>query len=399
MRWSAAFIATCMVVIAASLAATAYLVLGFTGVEAIATALTVLAVLAAYNLFSSRGREDASLSDGAERAAPDPAAQRDHAVGGPFHGLARDEIVGLIRGALTANRVDLYLQPIVTLPQRKVRHYEVLMRLRTEDGAIVTPSDFLGYARDGGLMPLLDNAMLLRATQVVRRLAAKNSEIGLFCNIAAATLADTAVFAQVADFLAANRPFASFLTFQLTQDARRALGPSEQANLMQLASLGFRFSMDRVGDLAIEPRALADQGFRFAKVPAALMLHHAGAAVGDIHPADLCNLLARYGIDVIADRIESEGTVVDLLNYDVRFGQGLLFGAPRPVRADVFQGAPERPPQARVEDAPIPAEAKPVAIASGAPARRREPAEPAGQAAVRTPSGLTRLARDMVRRA
>jgi hypothetical protein len=62
MRWSAAFIATCMVVIAASLAATAYLVLGFTGVEAIATALTVLAVLAAYNLFSSRGREDASLS-------------------------------------------------------------------------------------------------------------------------------------------------------------------------------------------------------------------------------------------------------------------------------------------------------------------------------------------------
>jgi cyclic-di-GMP phosphodiesterase, flagellum assembly factor TipF len=532
MRLSAAFIATCMVVIAASLAATAYLVLGFTGVEAAATALTVLAVLAAYNLFSGRGHEDAGLGrqisdlsvgtaqlavqvgelgrrmvavetavvdaaagvrtaaaplageieelgtlvnqlaesvaahelalvsaalpspggggsasaqgasrgrvdmqghappapadrspypDGAERqsersatlpfsaggdaAPPQPAtlpeaAQLDPALGGRFDGMARDEIVALIRAALAANRVDLYLQPIVTLPQRKVRHYEVSMRLRIEGGAIVTPADFLGYARDGGLMPMLDTAMLLRAAQVVRRLSARSSEIGLFCNIAAATLADAAAFAQVADFLAANRSFASFLTFGLAQDALRALGRAERSNLMQLAGYGFRFSMDGVGDLAIEPRALADQGFRFARVPATLILGHAGAAAGDIHPADLGNLLGRYGIDLIADRIESEGTVADLLDYDVRFGQGPLFGAPRPVRAEVFQGAPERPPQARLDEVPIPPEAKPVEIATGAPIRRREPAEPAGQAApARTPSGLSRLARDMMRRA
>ena len=40
----------------------------------------------------------------------------------------------IVRGAIEANRIDLYLQPIVTLPQRKVRYYEAMTRLRTEDG-------------------------------------------------------------------------------------------------------------------------------------------------------------------------------------------------------------------------------------------------------------------------
>lgn len=41
----------------------------------------------------------------------------------------------------------------------------------------------------------------------------------------------------------------------------------------------------------------------------------------------------------MAERIETENTVVDLLDYDVRFGQGFLFAPPRPVRAEALQGA------------------------------------------------------------
>jgi len=50
-------------------------------------------------------------------------------------------------------------------------------------------------------------------------------------------------------------------------------------------------------------------------------------------------LLARAGIGLIAERIENEMTVVDLLDYDVRFGQGFLFSPPRPVRAEALQGS------------------------------------------------------------
>jgi cyclic-di-GMP phosphodiesterase TipF (flagellum assembly factor) len=69
-------------------------------------------------------------------------------------------------------------------------------------------------------------------------------------------------------------------------------------------------------------------------VPASLLLDRSKGACSDIHPEDLTDLLARSGIDLISERLESEGMVVDLLDYDVHFGQGFLFSPPRPVQAD-----------------------------------------------------------------
>ncbi|MEP7030692.1 MAG: EAL domain-containing protein, partial [Pseudolabrys sp.] len=79
--------------------------------------------------------------------------------------------------------------------------------------------------------------------------------------------------------------------------------------------------------------------FRFLKVPGKLLLNKAANEQSDIHPEDLADLLARCGIDLIGERIESENMVLDLLDYDVRFGQGFLFSAPRPVRAEALAGA------------------------------------------------------------
>ena len=74
-----------------------------------------------------------------------------------FRASARESIADLIAKAVDANRIDLYLQPIVTLPQRKVRYYEAMSRLRTEDGDIIPAVDFIDVAESVGLMPKIDN--------------------------------------------------------------------------------------------------------------------------------------------------------------------------------------------------------------------------------------------------
>jgi cyclic-di-GMP phosphodiesterase, flagellum assembly factor TipF len=289
----------------------------------------------------SAAPETAKTADGAELGEPE--ADQTAPAGGRFKGLTRGDVVALIRRAIEANRVDLYLQPIVTLPQRKVRYYEALTRLRSDDGELLLPADFLPFAESGGLMPMIDNVLLFRCVQVVRRLTSKNREIGLFCNIAADTLVDSATFPQFSEFMEANRALAASVVFEFSQATVRAMGPLEQESLAGLAQLGFRFSMDRVTDLKIEPRELAAHGFRFVKVPAILLLARAATTASDIHPADFSDLLGRFGIDLIAEKIESEGTVVDLLDFDVRFGQGFLFSPPRPVRSEVLQGVADQP--------------------------------------------------------
>ena len=55
----------------------------------------------------------------------------------------------------------------------------------------------------------------------------------------------------------------------------------------------------------------------------------------------MSDLLARYSVSLIAERIEAEAQVVDLLEFDVRFGQGFLFSQPRPVRAEALRDTAE----------------------------------------------------------
>jgi cyclic-di-GMP phosphodiesterase TipF (flagellum assembly factor) len=250
------------------------------------------------------------------------------------NGRNQPQMVATLRNAIDENRIDIFLQPMVTLPQRKVRFYEAVTRLRDERDQLIAAEEFISIAEASGLIGRIDNMVMLRCVQVLRRLMVRNKDVGVFCNVAASTLGNSTSFAQCLDFLEANRALAPSLVLEFKQSTFRNLGPAETENLAALAQRGFRFSMDHVTDLRIEPRELADRGVRFIKVPASLLLDPKQASTSDIHPSDLSDLLGRFGIDLIAERIEGERAVVDLLDYDVRFGQGFLFAPPRPLRPE-----------------------------------------------------------------
>ncbi|MCK1298119.1 EAL domain-containing protein [Bradyrhizobium sp. 24] len=250
------------------------------------------------------------------------------------NGRNQTQLLATLRNAIDENRIDIFLQPMVSLPQRKVRFYEAVTRLRDERDQLVAAEEFISIAEASGLIGRIDNMVMLRCVQVLRRLMVRNKEVGVFCNVAASTLGNSTTFAQYLDFLEANRALAPSLVLEFKQSTFRNLGPAETENLAALAQRGFRFSIDHVTDLRIEPRELADRGVRFIKVPASLLLDPRQASASDIHPSDLSDLLGRFGIDLIAERIEGERAVIDLLDYDVRFGQGFLFAPPRPLRPE-----------------------------------------------------------------
>jgi cyclic-di-GMP phosphodiesterase TipF (flagellum assembly factor) len=265
-------------------------------------------------------------------AIPTPAAVVAEAAPRP-----QPQLLAAVKNALEENRLDIYLQPMVTLPQRKVRFYEAVTRLRDDKDQIIAADDFIATAEAGGLIGKIDHTVMLRCIQVLRRLMVRNKDVGVFCNVSAATLGNPANFAQCLDFLEANRALAPSFVLEFKQAMFRRLGPIEVEHLAALSQRGYRFSIDHVTDLRIEPRELADRGVRFIKVPAALLLDPRQSSASDIHPSDLSDLLGRFGIDLIAEKIEGERAVVDLLDYDVRFGQGFLFAPPRPLRPE---GAP-----------------------------------------------------------
>jgi cyclic-di-GMP phosphodiesterase, flagellum assembly factor TipF len=267
---------------------------------------------------------------------------------GPVVGFDREMMLEGLRNAIAADIVELYLQPVVTLPQRRLRYYEALARLQAGNGEIIGVGDLLSEPEAATLIAKLDYLAAGRCVQIVRRLLLQKREVGLFCNVAAATLADGS-FSKFLALMDANRAIAAALVFEFTQSAVREMGAVEYASLAALAERGFRFSMDNLNDLRVNARELNERGFRFIKVPASLLFNRLGAVAADVRPAEFSNLLGRFGIDLIADRIEHEHTVIDLLDYDVRFGQGALFSPPRPLRAGVLE-SPEARADAQAEE-------------------------------------------------
>lgn len=259
----------------------------------------------------------------------------------------KGELLETIRSSLEDNRVDLYLQPIVSLPQRKLRYYEALSRLRDKDGKVIMPAQYMQVAGQAGLMSVVDNLLLFRCVQIVRRLTQKSREIGIFCNISGDTLTDKEFFPQFLDYMRVNKDLAGQIIFEFSQEAVIKAGSEGERNLTTLANMGFALSMDHVETLALDFLRLKAIGFRHLKVRAGTMLrgmNHAGAAVA---AEDFKKLLTRHGLNLIAERVEDEKTVVQLLDYAVDYAQGYLFGEPRAVREDSLK------PVSALEAAPV----------------------------------------------
>ena len=219
------------------------------------------------------------------------------------------ELLDAIRRSLETNRVDLYLQPVVSLPQRKVLYYEGLSRLRTDKGELIMPRDYMRVAEPAGMMPA----------------------------VSAFSLLDSDFFPQFIEYMQHNKDLAQHLIFEFSQMTVNGAGPVEQASFEALAALGFRFSMDQVTSLKLDPKVLHDRNFRFIKVSAETLLDGRQMASGDIDAGDLKELLRRNGIQLIADKVEAEREVVDILDLNVELGQGFLFGEPRPVRESALR--------------------------------------------------------------
>ncbi len=249
-------------------------------------------------------------------------------------GLSETEMVDLLRDGLREHGVELALQPIVSLPQRKRRYFECFSRVRTADGRVMVPEQYLDVAERYGLVTAIDNMLLFRCIQMLRRLRKANANVGFFLNISHRTLADRDFFREFINLMAQNAELAPAIVFEFSQRSLEAADESLGRDLDRLAQLGYRFSVDQVSTFDVNVAALSSKHFRFMKIEAARLVHAAAnGSMGD-DPKAFKKMLDSYGVDLIVDRIESEPMLLELLDLHIDFGQGYLFGEPRIAKAE-----------------------------------------------------------------
>lgn len=250
--------------------------------------------------------------------------------------------VRLVNQAFEADRIEMHLQPVVSLPQHKIRFYEALARLRLSDGTLLRPSEFLPIIEASGHASDFDRRVLVRTMAVARHLVARGSEAIVGVNLTAHSVAEPGFLWSLARLFDASPDLLGKIVLEMSQQSWRYIDADHRAALAALRERGVPFSLDRATDLRFDPVRLADLGIRFMKLPADLMIEAAERADGryagpELDVRDFASALRRQGILLIADRVEDDGMVPMLCELGVPLAQGFAFATPRPVKPEVSE--------------------------------------------------------------
>ena len=201
-------------------------------------------------------------------------------------------------------------------------------------------------ARRANLMGQIDNFTLFRCVQIVRRLAERDRRVGVFCNIAASSLEDSTFFPLFLEFMTENRDLSGAVIFEIRADRFETRSRTMRDNMDKLTELGFRFSIDHAPDLGLDLPRLQSAGVRFVKMNGAALIDQLRDPAGPrpvssinrrVDGEEVSAVFSRYGITMVAEKMEDEASVVEILEYEIPYGQGHVFGAPRPIKASLME--------------------------------------------------------------
>ncbi len=259
---------------------------------------------------------------------PPPANDRDPGASSDPGKYTDTVVAELLHHAIANDRIDLFMQPVVALPQRKPRMYEVFGRLRAKAGTYLPAARYLDVARMENVLSGVDNITLVRSLEILQKRGFSALNTPLVINVSAASLMDRKFMGDLVAFLSKNRSMAKNLVFELPQEEIEGLDQQESAVMDGLSRLGCAFSMDRVRNRQIDIAMMRRHHVRYIKMDAAWLLQESRSEDGFSRIANIKKHLDAAGIDLILERIESEDALRELLDFNIDLGQGYLFGKP-----------------------------------------------------------------------
>ncbi len=155
----------------------------------------------------------------------------------------------ILREALDEGRLTMHFQPLVMADTEQTTGYEALARIRTREGELIGPGQFIEAISNTGLMWDLDRAAFLQSCQAAEMLARINPEAPphIACNFSSVSLTHPKFVGFVCDTVETTGVNPAQITIEITESAAFDAGVDSLTTLNELNQLGFRLSLDDFG--------------------------------------------------------------------------------------------------------------------------------------------------------
>ncbi len=241
-----------------------------------------------------------------------------------------------LTNARDEGRLDIMFQPIVRVAEsaKSRPHYELLLRLHDENGAIVLPDEFIPAAERFNLMPSLDRWVIekvLRDYVPSTRDGVEEAAFTVAVNLSGTTLSDPGFLEFLIDALEGHEPTPGVLCFEVTETAAITNLGHASYLMREMASRGCLIALDDFGSGLSSFNYLRTLPVNYLKIDGNFVQNVASDPVDRSMVEAIVQIGRAIGIETVAERVETPAVLETLRRIGVGYAQGFLLGRPTPM--------------------------------------------------------------------
>jgi EAL domain-containing protein (putative c-di-GMP-specific phosphodiesterase class I) len=249
-------------------------------------------------------------------------------------GLHRRPWLKRLRRALAEDLFVLHHQPIVSLEDGRVSHYEALLRLADEPaGRLVAPGRFLPAAERYGLIRDIDRMVLGKVAALLGERASPRARgrrgVSIAMNVSALSVTDGDMLADIERQLAGSGADPSRLVIEVTETASISDMGRAKAFCAGVQALGAAIALDDFGAGFGSFQYLKHLPFTYLKIDGEFIRSLPSSRTDQLVVKALVGLVRGMGRRTIAEFVGDQPTMNMLRGFGVDYAQGFHVGAPQ----------------------------------------------------------------------
>jgi len=226
--------------------------------------------------------------------------------------------------ALNDRRISLAFQPIIDAKTRDLHHYECLLRLRTDEGEVISAGSFIMASERLGLVHMLDRRALELAGDALR----KYPDIHIALNVSAGTVKDLGTADGYIAALKALGPDVKRVTLELTETVALEDPAMASRFSVETRTLGCEFAIDDFGSGYTTFRNLMAIEADTIKIDGTFIEGIAHTPHKETFVRMMVDLAQTFSVKTVAEMVDSRADADLLKRLGVDYLQGYIFGVP-----------------------------------------------------------------------
>ena len=239
-----------------------------------------------------------------------------------------------IRNSLEENLFEIFGQAITPLsdPHGEPSHYEILVRLREENGEMVAPGRFIPAAERYNLMPLLDRWVLNETLEELRQIdeALLTNNISVSVNISGQSLCDDEFLKYAVSTITKSEIDPARICLEITETSAVGNLANALKFIETLSSLGCLFALDDFGSGMSSFGYLKHLPVDYLKLDGIFIQNIIDDPVDRVMVKSIHYVAQAMGLKTIAEYVENEDIIDVVTELGINYGQGYGIDKPSP---------------------------------------------------------------------